>query len=176
MKLILLPGKSKNNIEWIVKVENKLSPLFDDTKNIGYAHWENDGPVIDLELELKRLTEKVETNESHMIFAKSAGTVLTLKAIASGVLNPKACLFVGFPLLMVHNQKLPIKDWLAAVKCPVIILQHTGDPIGPYSEVANYFTNLNARNQEIVELIGDSHDYNEFELFYTKFATLCKSS
>ena len=165
MDLLLLPGNSKRSKDWLEQADRYLAPQFDKTYRHDYAHWEKDEPEIDLNLELKKLTELVKTIPQYMIFAKSAGTILTSKGTAMSVLRPRACLFVGFPLAMVNNQNLPARDWLETANFPISILQHTSDPLGSFRDVEQYIKAINHDNISVHEIAGDTHDYLEFHVF-----------
>lgn len=166
MDLLLLSGNSKRGKEWLEQVDRYLEPQFDKTYRHDYAHWEKDEPEIDLDLELERLTELAKTiSQQYIVFAKSAGTILTSKAVAMGVLRPKACLFVGLPMAMVHNQNLPAGDWLETADFPISVLQHTSDPLGSFRDVKQYVESLNHDNITVHEIVGDTHDYLEFQTF-----------
>ena len=111
MDLLLLPGNNKSVKDGLEQVDTHLATKFDRTHRHDYAHWEKDEPEIDLDLELERLSRLAKKLPPYMVFAKSAGTMLTSKAIAMGVLRPRACLFVGLPMAMVRNQNLPATEW-----------------------------------------------------------------
>lgn len=164
VNLLLLSGNSKRGKEWLTYVDVNLASQFDRTHRHDYAHWENDEPEINLNIELQRLAE-LQDLSPYMIFAKSAGTILTCKATAIGALNPKSCLFVGLPLLMIRDHDLPVNEWLQKTHFPIIILQHTSDPLGPYREVKRYIETIARDNVAIHELPGDTHDYLEFSVF-----------
>jgi hypothetical protein len=163
MNLILLSGNSKRGGEWLKEVEPVLAPLFDQTYRHAYVHWANDEPEIDLDHETERLTAPAQELTPYMIFAKSAGTILTAKATAKGSLQPTACLFVGFPLVMVKNHHLPVDNWLRTTDFPITVLQHSTDPFGSYQDVKQYFNTTGRSNVTVHELAGDTHDYIEFQ-------------
>jgi len=165
MNLLLLSGNSKRGKDWLEQVDSNLAPQFDQTYRHDYAHWEKDEPEIDLDLESQRLSTLTQNLPPYMVFAKSAGTILTCKAIVLGTLRPRSCLFVGLPLAMAHNQNLPVKEWLGTTDFPIAILQHTSDPLGPFQEVEQYIEAIKRDNITVHELPGDTHDYSEFQIF-----------
>ncbi len=165
MDLLLLSGNSKRGKDWLKQVDMHLAPQFDQTYRHDYAHWEKDEPEIDLNIESQRLSKLAQNLPPYMIFAKSVGTILTSKNIALGTLRPRACLFIGLPLAMVHSQKLPVKEWLKKADCPIAILQHKSDPLGSYQEVEQYIEAVNRDNITVHELPGNTHDYLEFQIF-----------
>jgi hypothetical protein len=99
-----------------------------------------------------------------MVFAKSAGTIVTGKAASTGVLQPQACLFVGLPLAMIQSHELPAGEWLREANFPITILQHTADPLGSYRDVKQYIEPIGNTGIAVHELPGDTHNYPEFEI------------
>lgn len=140
-----------------------MAPSFETTYCHDYAHWENDEPEINLDLEIERLGAATRNLSPYMIFAKSAGSILASKAIAEGVLHPAACLFVGFPLAMVEKYNLPLKNWLQKADCSTTLLQHEADPLGSYQDIKKYLATTKLENFSIHELPGNTHDYLEFQ-------------
>ena len=165
MDLLLLSGNGKQGKDWLRKVDESLAPQFNQTYRHDYAHWDNDEPEINLDLEVERLSSLVQNLPPYMVFAKSAGTILASKAASMGVLKPSASLFVGVPLVMIHDHNLPVKKWLDETDFPIIILQHTYDPYGSFKDVGQYIKLLDRRNISIHELPGNTHDYLELQTF-----------
>lgn len=97
MKLLLLPGNSKYNKSLIEEVHGAVQHLFHDAKNLYYSHWEHE-EEIDIDPEITRLKAMVEVEEEYVVFAKSAGSLATLKAIHTKVFTPKKIIIAGFPL------------------------------------------------------------------------------
>jgi hypothetical protein len=162
MNLLLLPGGSKRNREWIAEVEKAFASLFGKTHAQNYSHWDTDENEVDLEHELKGLSDQVKDLDPYCVFAKSAGTTITCKATSMGILRPKACLFAGFPLAMVTNYDLPVADWLLATEFPITILQNSHDPLGSHEDVVSFFNSVGRQNVSIHSLPGDTHDYLDF--------------
>jgi cobalamin biosynthesis Co2+ chelatase CbiK len=107
MKYIFLPGNSSSNREWI----DRLAREFDTPKKvIHYSHWGSDKNGIDFNTELKKLANL--SDEEYIVVAKSAGSVLALKAIEEGILNVKKCFFIGFPMLYISKLGISIKELL----------------------------------------------------------------
>ena len=104
MNLILLSGNSKSNRKWIFDIDSRVSSAFKNTYVQDYSHWKKDNSEIDLKFELSQLKKvnKYGLNP-YIIFAKSIGTILSLKAINENILKPTACLFVGFPMAVINE-------------------------------------------------------------------------
>ncbi|HVV25956.1 MAG TPA: alpha/beta family hydrolase [Candidatus Saccharimonadales bacterium] len=174
MNLLLLSGNNKRGKEWLRQVDASLAPQFDRTYCHDYAHWQNAEAEIDLNHEAERLAAATQDLSPYIIFAKSAGTILTSKAAAMNILRPQACLFVGLPLAMIRHHKLPARDWLEKTDFPIVILQHTADPLGSYQEVEQYVKSMGRENVTVHELPGNTHDYLEFQTFNTYATELAR--
>ncbi|HET8991486.1 MAG TPA: hypothetical protein VFN31_00440 [Candidatus Saccharimonadales bacterium] len=72
MNLVLLPGNSKRNLNWLEQVDIAVKGGFDDTYRHSYAHWLTGHPELDLELEVDRLKPATHNLSPYMVFAKSA--------------------------------------------------------------------------------------------------------
>jgi len=162
MNLLLLGGMSPRNREWIREVRDTLAPLFETSLVHDYAHWAAAGPHIDLEHELHAAHNQVRELGDYMIFAKSAGVVLSLKGIAEQALRPKACLFVGTPLRFVHEHGHQMDVWLKSLTMPAVFAQNAHDPAGSYHELEGYLReHLPSPHHRLVELPGETHDYTD---------------
>ncbi len=175
MNLLLLPGNSKRHKQWITEVERELAPLFSQTYAQNYRHWDTGDSEIDLAREVEQLSTVMENFGPYCVFAKSAGSILASKAAAETTLQPKACLFTGFPLEMVVNHNLPADDWLRATEFPVIILQNEHDPLGSFNDVAAYFKKIERQNVSVHSLPGETHNYLDFAVIKEFAAQLPKS-
>ncbi len=163
MNLLLLGGESLKNREWIKTVNDEFKPHFKKTYFQEYSHWQDNTPRINLDVEVEKLKNNLNNFEPMIVFAKSAGSILAIKASAEGIIKPKACLFVGFPVFLASS--LPVDKWLEITSFKITIIQHTQDPAGPYVKTKNYLDNINRANLEIKELDGDTHSYHELEYF-----------
>lgn len=167
MNLILLGGMSQRNKEWLLGVEKHLAPLFDETYAHQYAHWASAAPQIDLEHELSVLKTKIRGMEPYVLFAKSAGVVLSAKGIAEKVLQPHACLFTGTPLGFVRDYGHQMDEWLKHLNVPTIFVQNAHDPTGSYHELERYLRqHMSSPNYTLAEWPGETHDYDDFEELY----------
>ena len=95
MNLILLAGNSVSNKKWIEEVAEAMKPNFKKIIVHYYKHWETGDELIDMNGELSRLMNTVSGLDSWSIFAKSAGTLLTLKGVKEGKIQPVKCVFAG---------------------------------------------------------------------------------
>lgn len=166
MELILLPGNSPINKEWTEDVEKKLNELFefDSTFLLEYLHWESGEELISIDKELERLVEHTKSKENYAIFAKSAGTLLTLKGIYSQVLHPQFCIFVGTAVDWGRSNKFDIDTWIKNYKTPTLFIQKSQDPSFSYEKLKSLIEVAAVQNYKLVEIPGDTHHYEDLVL------------
>lgn len=136
MKLFLLGGNSKSNKDWIREVHANLKTHYDEAEILYYDHWEmEDNDEIDLDLEMAKLVELVKDCDEYMIFAKSAGTLVTLKAIHQKKLNPRKIIFVGLPVNWGKEKGYEFEEWLKSLTHPATFIQKKSDPQMSFMEL-----------------------------------------
>lgn len=163
MDLILLPGNSRENKSWIDRVDYELKPLFTQSAVHYYDHWWQDDKdaVIDLEVELDKLeTTVTQLSSNYVVFAKSAGIVLTLYGIFEGVLNPEVCVFVGFPLYWSRKNGFSVDEWLLEYSVPSLFIQQSEDPALSFEELKAYLLERNVSQHRLIEVPGNDHIYD----------------
>ena len=163
MNLLLLPGNSKRNKEWIHSVEEVLKSSFNKTTVHHYNHWENDNDSVDFELEFTKLIQETVDYAPYSIFAKSLGSLLTLRGCAEGMITPHACMFAGLPLALITSEYIIAQEWLRNIKTPTLIIQNDTDPLGSYEEVSQFVSKLGNNNIKVVKLPGDTHSYDDMK-------------
>ncbi len=166
MKLILMSGNSLKNREWIYLVENALKPLFSQTYVMVYEHWAQAQPMADIDLEAAKLATLAQSfNEDYAIFAKSIGSVITLKDIVAGKIAPQQLVITGLPLNLINELGLDIADWLKSLTMPTLIIQNSDDPVGSFANLANI--SAEAVQQAKLKLIkipgNNTHDYDDLK-------------
>lgn len=165
MNLILLPGNSKSNKEWIDEVRDSLQNLFLSTHVIYYDHWFVDEKKdIDLEVEQRKLVRIAEDLDEYVIFAKSAGSLLAIKSVREGLIHPKKCIFAGHPVNWARYKEFPIEKWIKDFAVPSLFIQKTSDPSFGFFELSNYLHENNVQEFELLEIPGDDHNYEDLEL------------
>ncbi len=162
MKLIVLPGNSKRNKEWADGAAAAGSSSFDPVYKHYYQHWDTGEEVINFDLELRRVTEQAGVGE-FAVFAKSAGSVLTINGNYLGKFKPARCLFVGLPL-GTPEQEAQLGEKIHALTVPVTIIQNTGDPYSNHARVQSFLGKINLPNITLKETPGNNHDYLYFDL------------
>lgn len=161
MKLILLPGNSKGTKEWIRRVEEVLRPLFEETVILEYEHWKNGRKLIDLNHELKRVEK--EAKGEYVILAKSAGVLLAVKGVFEKKLKPVKCVFLGTPIPWGTGNKFEVHKWFENLAIPSLFIQNSHDPAMSYSDLWDYLDEMGVKTKKMVQLEGQSHDYEDLE-------------
>jgi len=161
MELLLLPGNSLRNREWIRTVERSLEDLFSSTHVLEYQHWGTGEKLIDFEVELKELEKLVEGIEDYAVFAKSAGVLLALNAVYEGKITPKKCIFVGSAIGMGKKMGIDFEKWFRNFSIPTLWIQKSEDPAMSFAGVREFVKGLGVRGGEFVEISGDDHVYLE---------------
>lgn len=165
MNLILLPGNSAHNREWINEVEQTFMPRFEKTYTQYYDHWfsseSSSQEVLDLNVEADKLAAHAEKMAPYIVFAKSAGVLVALKSIYEGTLHPDVCVFVGTPISWATQQGFVIDEWLMHYDLPTLFIQHAGDPAASAEELSSYLYALDVQQYDVHALPGSSHDYPE---------------
>ena len=152
------------NKEWVEKVAGELKDLFDSTSVQNYKHWQDDTGLIDINHELDILIKDVQNMEgNYAIFAKSAGTLVTMKGISDGVLKPKFCVFTGVPFKWAQEQGIPVNDWINALQRNVLILQKTHDPVLGYQELKDFLGEHGIKDITIIEIQRNNHHYENIQ-------------
>jgi hypothetical protein len=162
MELILLPGNSINNKEWIEKIESDLKEFFDKTYVSYYKHWETGSEIIDMNYELEKLTKHIGKKRNYIILAKSVGAVLTIRGIKEGKLKPKKCIFFGTPILFCRKYGIPIDFFIENYSTETMFIQNTKDPFFSADELRKFLKDKNVKNHSIIEFNGETHNYDEF--------------
>jgi hypothetical protein len=165
MNALFLSGESLYNKAWIEQVAEKLSPLFDKTIVYNYRHWDQGGPI-DFAYELPRVTEAIDNLSPYVIFAKSAGSVLSMLGIARGTLDPEYCFFVGVPLPLAKRSDNSLAAWAHNYHKASLFIQNDHDPLTSANELSGYLESIQLQGYELITLPGDSHNYPDFAKLY----------
>lgn len=163
-KLLLFAGNSKSNKEWIEEVHANLHDLFDESEILYYSHWDSEVPKdIDLDLEIERLANLANGLEDYIVFAKSAGSLATLKAIHQNKINPKKVFIVGLPVNWGREKGYEFEEWLKSLTHPTTFIQKTSDPQMSFLDLNGFLQQYENLNHELIEVEGDTHHYENVE-------------
>lgn len=157
MSFHLLAGSDPANKEWIERVAPLLSSAFRGTKIQEYSHWSTGG-TLNLNHEVSRLVAAIEEDVTPVgVFAKSAGILIALEALAEVEEPPLFAIFCGLPLTMAEAMDLDIVELLATIDYPVLFIQNAHDHAGSAEEVRMITGRI--ETAEFLLLPGGGHDY-----------------
>lgn len=166
-KLVILPGNDKSNKEWATLVANKFAYLFTEVYKQDYSHWNTEQKILDFDAELKKLVENMKDKDC-VVLAKSAGAALIVYGMYKNQIYPTKCVFVGFPLDWGVKMGFDIEHWLRSYNVPTLIIQNSDDPVTPSGNLAKFFRKLGKTSVKLIEIAGDDHKYDNFELIMKK--------
>lgn len=164
MNIILLAGNSLSNKKWILDVEKRVGHLFSQSVVQDYDHWKTGKEFIDLEKELQVLEKTVAGMNEYVVFAKSVGTLVTLKGIHEKRINPKRCIFLGLSLEFVKQTGDPLHIWIKNNSVPTIFVQKNADPIGRFADMKILVEQSGVSNYRLIEVKGDNHQYDDLDM------------
>jgi len=160
MRLLLLSGNNVSNEAWIDLVANVLKTDFDVHVH-RYRHWRTGDRYIDLEHELEAIEALTADWDTYGVFAKSAGTLLTMKGAFEGRLYPKKCVFVGVPIPWgIENDRYD-HAWLDAFGVPTRFIQQEFDRFLHAADLRNLLDAHNHAGAELITVPGSSHEYED---------------
>lgn len=163
MKIIYLSGNSLDNKVWIKEIKKNFDD-FSEGEILDYDHWQNGNKWIDLKKETEKLKELVKDKKDYNIFAKSIGTILTLKGISENFLKPKKMIFCGFPYQAGVREGLEMREILKDLAIPVTFIHNEFDPVGSFEEVVKILNNNPPKNYQLVKVLKNStHNYENYE-------------
>ncbi len=169
MDALILGGNSPHNREWVGQVKATLAPLFQTVATHDYAHWASAGSSIDFDHELRAVQREIRGLGDYVIFAKSAGVLLSLKGMSENIIRPEKVVFLGTPLNFVRQHALEhdFESWLKKVTEPMLLIQNAHDPVASAGELDRYIkTVVSPSLITFSELPGETHDYADFPKLY----------
>lgn len=162
MKVLVLGGQNPTHFDWV----RELREIFEEAGMLvvlhDYAHWLRDEPNIDFAAELKAITALAADLGDYIIVAKSIGTILATVGIAQDQLQPKATVFLGFPLKSFeHNED--VASALSHLPTTIFV-QNEHDPLGSYDDLQTYLQPLVPPTSIMIPLSGETHNYTDFTM------------
>ena len=157
--IIILGGNSSNNIKWLKQMELTYKNDY-NVYGVYYDNWFNNTDI-NYELELNKLKNITKDLKEYIIICKSAGSVLTLKAIEKELINPSKIIIMGLPLKYIKLINIDIKKLIFNAKNnrEILIIQQKDDPQGKSKEVYEIIGN----DIELIEIPGHHHVYTKYD-------------
>ena len=165
--LIIIPGNGSSNKIWAEKARDFFKNDFSLVTILHYDHWQNGSELIDMSIELRKLTDIVNSLQGEIvILAKSVGTVLTMYAVHSKSIDPlriSKCVFVGLPPEWSRTNGFDIDSWSTAFTMPTTLIQNDNDPVATAEDIRKEQVNGRFKNMTLVEAKGNDHVFGDFD-------------
>lgn len=175
MNIILVPGKSEKNKAWIEEIASIFKTHYPTTFTLQYSHWGTENNDLDFDLELEKLKDLAKGKDKVVIFAKSAGAILAIKAIFDKDIKPVACIFVGTAVGWAQVTQ-DFDSWIKDYSVPTLFIQKTSDPAVSFEDLEKLLISSNARDYKLLEIPGDTHHYEAIELLVNSSLDFIMSS
>ena len=174
MHLLLIPGEGKDsNEKWLEEIDRSLfraSDLFTESYRMGWRHWSQGGGTFDPRHELQQLQDYIPRlfiGSQYIVFAKSAGSVLFLQALANGAPKPVGAVFTGLPLPQTQTAtKYDVFDVRAllmrynALQVPTAIIQNETERFRRPDELRSSLAEWGVTSCEVVNGTDPGHSYS----------------
>lgn len=158
--LVLLPGNSPANKQWIDQLAEVLDPHAKRVKSLYYSHWVTGNGLINLEQEQDKLVALAQDLIEYAVVAKSVGVLLALEAIFKKKITPQKCVFIGSALKWGKYYQLDVDSWLQGYATPTLFIQKKHDPATPAEELRHLLTRSGVFNYKFEQLAGNDHGYD----------------
>lgn len=163
MNLIILPGNSIKNKTWAEALKTALESQFDSIYIQQYSHWETGEKFLDLEQEINTIMKLTNDLKNYIIFAKSVGVILALKAISEKKLTPSKCIFAGLAFSWAKLQNIDIILLLKYYGISTLFIQNQNDPAISFQELSKLLKKLEVRDYQLTKFSGNKHEYEDIE-------------
>ncbi len=174
--LIVLPGNSARNKAWGEGMLSYYAEYFDSFYLQEYDHWQT-GANMDIVVEENKLRSHVENiprDTQLFILAKSAGTILCLRAVQAGFLSPAHCVFFGMPLQWAVTDVFG-GNWevLEGYNIPTIAFHNEYDPTANY-EYTKKIIEDRMKSVSLVTTEGHDHNYEDYSIYDQNLSAIFK--
>lgn len=163
--LIVLSGNSLKNKAWGEAVVEHYGSRFDSVFMLQYDHWESGESNINFWREVEKLRVHSATlapDTKVVVFAKSAGSLLAMLAVAAGAIAPARCVFFGIPFDLAATDMF--KDNWSAVDnfvIPAIAFHNEADPTTSHTFTKTTLEN-HAPQIALITTQESDHWYGDF--------------
>lgn len=154
MNVHFLPGIDPKTEEWAQTLLQELSFSGDTATVQRYLHYEGPDIPVQRDEEIKRLAG----SSIDLLFGKSLGVGLGLRACIEGVISPQKAVFIGLPLTSLVKQGMDVRAMVEKARVPALFIQQKDDPLGGASSLRQTLTTA-----EIIEVAGNDHQYSDIK-------------
>lgn len=168
MNLLLLPGNSIDNKDWIDGFSRFVKGIFDQIEVVHYDHWETGEAMGNLGKEVQKSLKIVENWDDYVIISKSFGCVVALNLFKIVKKKPREIVLIGFPMGFAKKVDSNFDILFDGVDCKLLFIQKPKDPACSYGNLKKYIDNLGLKNYKVVQYDNpkepiDNHHYGSYE-------------
>jgi hypothetical protein len=153
---ILLPGHSKRNLEWGLKMKESFNKMGSELKVIRYDHWESN-ESFNLEEESNKSLKLINRFENYNVISKSVGNKITANLLKDQKLHPDKLVLLGLPSSIIELENLKFLN-----PRKILVIQNINDPLMNYEKAKRFIETINP-NIEIQKGNRDDHHYPYFD-------------
>ncbi len=162
MKIIVLPGYSFKNKDWVYEVKKRLSGF--DIEVYEWEHWKNPEIKFSVKKEIEKIKKIVGEREVNII-AKSIATLVTATLIGESAHRINKVILCGICINDLNEDELHKFGVLSDFDPKkIVVYQNSEDSHGSFEEVRKFLSQINP-NIQIIEKPGSTHDYPYYEDF-----------
>ena len=164
MKIVILPGFSSKNNEWLNQTRESLSTQH-EVHAITWPHWETqNNEDFSVEKEAEKIKELVG-NQSFHIVAKSVGTLVAMYLIKDLSFQVQKVTICGLPFEDLDDKDKDMYKNLGQISAnQIIVFQNENDHHGSFLTVSSFLKTINNKIQ-VISKPRDDHEYPYFEEF-----------
>ena len=156
MKYLYLPGYSPKNEREQLENSRALAAAEVDVVKHKYRHWINDSYVFDIDQELASALALIPEHEEFGIIAKSIGTFLAMKVIATRAKKIRSLLLMGVPVNDLDEDELAEYRLMLPKVSHITVLQNENDTHGSAAQVEELLKDI---KHQLVVKSAEDHDY-----------------
>lgn len=156
MQILILPGFSDTNKEWVdgvaqnLKVSETIRPFY-------WMHWSDSNSKFDVEEKAQLIVKHIKGDRIKII-AKSIGTLIALKLLSLIPDQVEKIVLCGLPINDLKPEEVEfVKMMSVNNKDKVTIIQNSNDPHGTFEQVKDF--------GDVFLKESDNHEYPYFEEF-----------
>jgi alpha/beta superfamily hydrolase len=168
VNILLLPGNSKSNKDWIDKLAEDFGKHFEEIKVFHWDHWNKWERTGNWKQETENAIEAVKDWENYIVLSKSFGDLVALALAQKAENKPSKMYLLGFPVKFAENLSFPTKSMLADCPSELVFIQKDRDPACGYDDLVEYLKQFDVPKYETLKYHvdgepDDTHHYGSSE-------------
>lgn len=162
---ILLLSGDKFDKKWTDDFKKIIDREFNIINYVLYENWYKNKDDFNLFIEDQEIYEQAKRSKNYGIIAYQEGCILAIKSIAEKKVDPKFCVFVGFPYRWAKGENYgdELINWLYSLSMPCLFVLAEKDPQINRLELKNLLDDK-VKNQKTAILWSDGEYNNQYEV------------